>query len=112
LSVLAHKDEYARELAQIGAQHAIIGGPHADPTILRELSDLVDVRLVGISNNVQVGPLNNVFDGLLPRGKTSYGQLGLLPAGQQLVSATRADEIDAGERAAWLGNLRNDQDGQ
>lgn len=90
LSVIAHKDEYVRKLAQIGAEHAVIGGPSADPTMLRELSDLVDVRLVGISNNGQVGPLNNVFDGLLPRDKTSYGQLGLLPAGRQLVSATRA----------------------
>jgi hypothetical protein len=111
LSVIAHKDEYARELAQIGAQHAVIGGPHADLTMLREVSDLVDVRLLGISNNGQVGPLNNVFDGLLPRGKTSYGQLGLLPAGQQLVAATRADEIGAAEREAWLDALRNDQNG-
>lgn len=95
LSVIAHEDEYVRELAQIGAEHAVIGGPDADPTMLRELSDLVDARLVGISNNGQVGPLNNVFARLLPRGKASYGQLGLLPAGQRLVAATRADEIDA-----------------
>jgi hypothetical protein len=112
LSVIAHKDEYVRELAKIGAEHSVIGGPHTDPTMLRELSDLVDVRLVGISNNGRVGPLNNVFDGLRPRDKTSYGQLGLLPAGQQLVAATRADEIDVAEREAWLGNLRKDQNRQ
>jgi hypothetical protein len=104
LAVLAHSDEHEQALANVEALHET-GRNVADESIRVELSNMVDLRLVGISANEEVGPLNNVFAGLLPRGKVTYAQLGLLPSGQRLVQTTGADEIDASQRERWLEEL-------
>lgn len=102
--MLAHSDEHEQALANVEALHET-GRNVADESIRVELSNMVDLRLVGISANEDVGPLNNVFAGLLPRGKVTYAQLGLLPSGQRLVQTTGADEIDASQRERWLEEL-------
>ncbi len=101
LAVVTHSDEHASALANVEALHET-GRHEADEGILLELGNLVDLRLLGISNDGQVGALNNVFGGLMPRGKTTYGQLGLLPGGEWLVCMTGADEISLSEREKWL----------
>ncbi len=104
LALLAHPDEHERSLTNIEALHET-GRNVADESIRLELSHLADLRLVGISANEEVGPVNNVFAGLLPRGKATYAQLGLLTAGRRLVETTGADEIGTLEREKWLDEL-------
>jgi hypothetical protein len=104
LSVYANHDEHLRALANAHVYHET-GRAEPDEGILLELSNLVDLRLLGVSSNGVVGPLNNVFAGLMTRAKTSYGQLGLLPGGERLARMTGADEIDTAERQKWLEEL-------
>jgi hypothetical protein len=108
LAVVAHQDEHELELARMEALHQT-GQYQADEGILLELGNLVDLRLLGISSDGQVGPLNNVFGGLVPRGKATYAQLGLLPGGEWLACMTRADEIATSERERWLVELMGHQ---
>ena len=104
LGVYANREEHVRALADAqGRQDE--GRAEADESIVLELSDLADRRLVGIGRPGNTAPLSNVFEGLFPRDKAGWGQLALLPAGERLARLTGADRINAAEREAWIEAL-------
>jgi hypothetical protein len=106
LSVVAHRPEYERVLAEAQALHDT-GERDPDDGMILELNDLANRNLVGAGDSASsFGPVTDTFQGLYPRGKLDYATFGLLPAGDRLVRATRAREIAPAERERWLEELR------
>jgi hypothetical protein len=104
LSVFGHYAEHDNALISATVNQTEGTAPH-DPGLRLELVDLIGQQIIGVGDDFRVEPVGDPLVGLFPRDRIGFGQLRLLPAGENLVRLMGLDDIDAAERREWLRRL-------
>ena len=105
LAVIARTEEHNDAL--INAHVARTEGTALpDPTVLLELNDLADRRLVGLLVKGKVVAAGETYGTENPLATASYGQLRLTATGAALVRLTRVvEQVSQEEINNWIGSL-------
>jgi hypothetical protein len=109
LSVFSHHSEHEEALINATVNQTE-GTVSQDPGLRLELVDLIDQQILGVGDDFRVSPVGDPLVGLLPRDRIGFGQLRLLPAGQNLVRLMGLDELEEGQRRDWLRQLGAEPD--
>jgi hypothetical protein len=104
LSVFSHHGEHEDALISATVNQTE-GTVSQDPGLRLELVDLIDEQILGVGDDYRVAAVGDPLVGLLPRERIGFGQLRLLPAGENLVQLMGLGDIDESERRDWLRQL-------
>ncbi len=104
LAVYAHRVEHEQELLEAWFERKA-GQVDPIPSVLLELDDLYERRLLGVSSGGQIVEGGLTWDSIGPGSSHEFSTLRLARAGEQLVRLAGLDEIGEDDRRAWLALL-------